>query len=253
MSQDQAAEVAQLRVELARLAAERDALHTLAVLWVPMNFRAGTILDTAKAELYQSAVTPDGDAVWIHPCGVVDLCESGVAPKDTDCLGCSGDDTGWRRLYTCTTPTLAQGGPVAPGLYLTGERPATYATAILPPPNDRPGASAHGVLATHLVAEEHDVLANEVLDRARVGLAKYGRTLHAHDGRNTWVDAWQEALDLAAYLTKWCEETPNNGTEWLFLAAVRMLADLWNLRPVDLPGPDQFPQAPRADLPGGDR
>lgn len=38
--------------------------------------------------------------------------------------------------------------------------------------------------------------------RDRIGLGKYGQSLHAHDGRRTLQDAYEEALDLAIYLKK---------------------------------------------------
>ena len=38
--------------------------------------------------------------------------------------------------------------------------------------------------------------------RIEMGIAHYGQPLMAHDGRDTLVDAYQEALDLALYLRK---------------------------------------------------
>ena len=40
----------------------------------------------------------------------------------------------------------------------------------------------------------------DLLEREKRGIAKYGRTLETHNGRNALVDAYEEALDLAQYL-----------------------------------------------------
>lgn len=42
--------------------------------------------------------------------------------------------------------------------------------------------------------------------RAKIGEAKYGTTLRAHNGRDAVVDAYQEALDLCMYLAQACLE-----------------------------------------------
>ena len=45
------------------------------------------------------------------------------------------------------------------------------------------------------------------LDKRREqGIAKYGRTLQAHNGRDALVDAYQEAIDLCQYLRQAIEE-----------------------------------------------
>lgn len=44
------------------------------------------------------------------------------------------------------------------------------------------------------------LLIEDVLDRDRIGRAKYGTSLQAGNGRDPLVDAYQEALDLAFYL-----------------------------------------------------
>lgn len=45
--------------------------------------------------------------------------------------------------------------------------------------------------------------------RAEVGKKKYGDYLRTRDGRNTLIDAYQEALDLAMYLAKAIMEADN--------------------------------------------
>lgn len=50
------------------------------------------------------------------------------------------------------------------------------------------------------------LLAERLKQRAAFGKAKYGVALKPWDGRNTVVDAIEEALDLAVYLTKLQQE-----------------------------------------------
>jgi hypothetical protein len=40
----------------------------------------------------------------------------------------------------------------------------------------------------------------DMADRHRQGIAKYGTSLRPHNGRDALKDAYQEALDLAVYL-----------------------------------------------------
>lgn len=41
-----------------------------------------------------------------------------------------------------------------------------------------------------------------VAERMRYGVRKYGRALETFNGRDPLRDAWEEAIDLAAYLTQ---------------------------------------------------
>jgi hypothetical protein len=70
---------------------------------------------------------------------------------------------------------------------LRGEQPAT---SRLPPPapSDSPAI--------------WDIVVADMQARDRFGAKKYGQRLKADDGRDPLVDAYQEALDLAAYLRK---------------------------------------------------
>lgn len=43
-------------------------------------------------------------------------------------------------------------------------------------------------------------------DRAQIGQTTYGERLHAFNGRDALVDAYQKALDLAVYLRQAIEE-----------------------------------------------
>lgn len=73
------------------------------------------------------------------------------------------------------------------------------------------------------LGESGEVVAGLLAERLRVGVARYGAPLTAGNGRNTWRDACEEALDLAVYLRVLIEE----GEEWLrhrYLRALQLAA-----------------------------
>lgn len=72
--------------------------------------------------------------------------------------------------------------------------PENYATIELPPP--QPNNS------TPIV----DLVIEDLQERKRLGTERYGTPLQAHNGRKPLVDAYQEALDLVAYLRQEIEE-----------------------------------------------
>lgn len=43
-------------------------------------------------------------------------------------------------------------------------------------------------------------------ERERVGIARYGRPLQSHNGRDALIDLYQELLDAAAYTRQLIEE-----------------------------------------------
>ncbi len=45
-----------------------------------------------------------------------------------------------------------------------------------------------------------DLVMEDLQERKRIGIQRYGTPLQAHNGRNALVDAYQEALDLVIYL-----------------------------------------------------
>jgi hypothetical protein len=47
-----------------------------------------------------------------------------------------------------------------------------------------------------------DRLVAEILARRELGVQRYGSPLMTHNGRDALRDAWEEAIDLAAYLTQ---------------------------------------------------
>jgi hypothetical protein len=52
---------------------------------------------------------------------------------------------------------------------------------------------------------------DDMRKREQFGKSKYGKYLEAHDGRDTLLDAYEEALDLVVYLRKAMEERKNVG------------------------------------------
>lgn len=51
-----------------------------------------------------------------------------------------------------------------------------------------------------------DLVADDLAERKRKGIEKYGIPLKAFNGRNSMIDAYQEALDLCIYLRQVIEE-----------------------------------------------
>jgi hypothetical protein len=45
-----------------------------------------------------------------------------------------------------------------------------------------------------------DLVIDDMAERKRIGIQRYGTPLQAHNGRDALVDAYQEALDLCCYL-----------------------------------------------------
>lgn len=51
-----------------------------------------------------------------------------------------------------------------------------------------------------------DLVMQDMLERKRIGLERYGVALQASNGRDSLQDAYEEALDLAIYLRQVIEE-----------------------------------------------
>lgn len=51
-----------------------------------------------------------------------------------------------------------------------------------------------------------DLVLDDLVERKRIGIERYGTPLQAHNGRDALVDAYQEALDLCIYLRQAIEE-----------------------------------------------
>lgn len=52
----------------------------------------------------------------------------------------------------------------------------------------------------------HDMVKEDLEERKRIGVVKYGTKLQAHNGRDPLLDAYHEVLDLAVYLRQRLEE-----------------------------------------------
>jgi len=68
-----------------------------------------------------------------------------------------------------------------------------------------------------------DLLVADMVDRHRIGVERYGVPLQAGNGRDALIDAYQEALDLCAYMRQAHEE--GEGTAYaIYLQAIHMAA-----------------------------
>lgn len=78
------------------------------------------------------------------------------------------------------------------------------------PEPHRGGRSVTILVAADLIeSSPHPCRDHVILDlvaRDKAGFERYGQNLETNDGRNTLMDAYQEALDLAQYLRKLIEE-----------------------------------------------
>ena len=66
------------------------------------------------------------------------------------------------------------------------------------------------VMNIHIDKEVRHKLCNDLLDRAEVGYKRYGTYLQPHNGRDNFLDAYQECLDMAKYMRNQMEETPGD-------------------------------------------
>lgn len=57
----------------------------------------------------------------------------------------------------------------------------------------------------------HELVTQDLAQRAAAGLAEYGTPLLPNNGRDALWDAYEEALDLACYLRQAIEEKRING------------------------------------------
>lgn len=71
---------------------------------------------------------------------------------------------------------------------------------------DRPSTAQPPPLARPDLPAIADLVAADVLSRKDFGIRKYGMALTAHNGRDPLQDAYEEALDLVAYLRQAIEE-----------------------------------------------
>lgn len=80
-----------------------------------------------------------------------------------------------------------------------------------------PNCSAHGDRAQPLptgndLPSMHALVQQDLEERLKFGIAKYGQPLQPYNGRNALRDAYEEILDLAVYLRQqlWEQEHPKD-------------------------------------------
>lgn len=58
----------------------------------------------------------------------------------------------------------------------------------------------------------HDLAANAMADRKKLGISRYGQPLQPVNGRDFVRDAWEEAMDVAAYMAgvRWEQDNPEH-------------------------------------------
>jgi hypothetical protein len=82
------------------------------------------------------------------------------------------------------------------------------ARRVLPPTTSPLSVPVPQLAREHAREHKYDTTAilEGLEERDAVGRAKYGQSLHTHDGRDSGRDAWEEVLDLVQYLVKWKHE-----------------------------------------------
>ena len=103
------------------------------------------------------------------------------------------------------------------------------ATRDQPAPVHEAGAeSAHDLVFRDLASRGDltPALTADLLERKELGLARYGTILQPNNGRNSLVDAYQESLDLVAYLRNELERGADAKLERLYHDALDLLVAL---------------------------
>lgn len=54
----------------------------------------------------------------------------------------------------------------------------------------------------HLSADVQELIQQALRSREQLGIRKYGRSLQSHNGRDSWLDCWEDTLDAMAYITQ---------------------------------------------------
>lgn len=98
-----------------------------------------------------------------------------------------------------------------------------------PAPVQTGGPSIHDLVIADLIRQGHHALAAEMLDRKRLGLAKYGTILQAGNCRDPLLDAFQESGDHLAYVRAALELArgpgPKRRLRALYAGAIRQALD----------------------------
>lgn len=54
----------------------------------------------------------------------------------------------------------------------------------------------------HLSEDVKEQVRLALRSREQLGIRKYGRSLQSHNGRDAWLDCWEDTLDSMAYITQ---------------------------------------------------
>lgn len=92
------------------------------------------------------------------------------------------------------------------------------------------------VLKVNSVDDNVGGFLRDLIARDAAGFKKYGQNLETHDGRDSLLDAYQEALDLVQYLRKALEEGWDCWSMYhKALAMAINLRRFWTVSTMDLP------------------
>lgn len=97
-----------------------------------------------------------------------------------------------------------------------------YDAAAVQPLPVGDGVDVAVIAAENLRRSGHQKIAEDIEARIRLGERKYGTRLKSHNGRDAWLDAYQEALDCINYAQQVHTEHLDDGE--LFDRAVELAA-----------------------------
>lgn len=95
-----------------------------------------------------------------------------------------------------------------------------YDAAAVQPLPTGDGVDVAVIAAENLRKLKYTKIAEDIEARIRLGERKYGTRLKSHNGRDAWLDAYQEALDCINYAQQVHTEGLDNGE--LFNRAVEL-------------------------------
>lgn len=96
---------------------------------------------------------------------------------------------------------------------VTAQRAGAGLNAPEPDPTDGKGPAIWDLVIADINPNYAGLIA-DMRNRSVMGIAKYGKPLRAHNGRNPLVDGYQETLDRAVYLRQAVEES-NDGVSFV--------------------------------------
>lgn len=105
-----------------------------------------------------------------------------------------------------------------------------------PAPIKRTTTPIHDLVIIDLITYTtgNHLLAKEIDDRKKIGLAEYGTYLQAFNGRDCETDAIEEIVDMICYLKQGIMEGKNY-LEPIYYRAIALAVDTINLREINLP------------------